>query len=85
MKRILRLCLVALLIAGGLWVAQPSPIDPVAWTPPHNTPLVGPWAPNEQLEQAELIAQGQVEGPEATAINPQGVVYAGTADGWIAY
>lgn len=65
------------------WVLLPAPIDPVAWTPPPQPALEGPWRPNEALERAALLARGQVEGPEAVAVDGDGVVYAGTEDGWI--
>lgn len=82
MKWLLSGLLVLFLLLGGFFL-MPSPIDAKAWQPPAPEPMTGLLAPNEQLRQAELLAKGQVYGPEDTAINAQGVVFAGTQDGYI--
>lgn len=61
----------------------PSPIDSVAWTPPTAAQLTGPATPNNLLSAAELLARGEVYGPEDVAIDQQGRIYAGTQDGFI--
>lgn len=72
--------LVGFLLLGSFLFA-PSPIDSKAWQPPAPPPLTGNLAPNERLRLADLLAQGQVTGPEDTAVNAEGVVYTGTASG----
>lgn len=74
--------LVLLLAALAIYLAfTPSPIDPLAWTPPAAPPLTGVLEPNDTLMKAELLGQGQVHGPEDTAVDKEGRVYAGLADG----
>src|SRR5271167_4606272 len=63
-----------------LW---PSPIDSVAYEPPPKPVLEGPLAPNRLLESAELLAVGQVAGPEDLEIDRGGHIYTGTLDGRI--
>lgn len=78
------LIVVGLLVAGGaVWLWLPAPIDAAAWNPPPKPALDGVWRANNLLEQADLIARGAVTGPEATAVDHEGRVYAGTEDGWI--
>ncbi|BAU75400.1 SMP-30/gluconolactonase/LRE family protein [Metapseudomonas furukawaii] len=81
MKKLLGL--VALLIAAlAVYLAvTPSPIDPLAWEAPKAPTMIGVMEPNDTLMKAELIAQGQVHGPEDTAVDAQGRVYAGLHDG----
>ena len=82
MKWLMAGLLVLLLLLGGFLLA-PSPIDAQAWQPPVPEPMTGLLAPNEQLHDAELLALGQVYGPEDTTVNSDGVVFAGTQDGYI--
>lgn len=82
MKWLMAGLLILLLFLGGLFLL-PAPIDAQAWQPPAPVPMMGRLAPNEQLRQAELLAKGQVFGPEDTAVNAEGVVFAGTQDGYI--
>ncbi|WP_160288975.1 SMP-30/gluconolactonase/LRE family protein [Pseudomonas knackmussii] len=81
MKKLASL-LVLLVAALAIYlVVTPSPIDPVAWTPPTAPKLTGVLEPNDTLMKAELLGQGQVHGPEDTAVDKDGRVYAGLADG----
>lgn len=81
MKKILGL--VVLLVAGlGVVLSfTPSPIDPLAWQPQTAPQMTGVLEPNDTLMKAELLAQGQIHGPEDTAVDGQGRVYAGLHDG----
>jgi sugar lactone lactonase YvrE len=72
--------LIAILAYLLLW---PSPIDSVAYEPPPRPVLEGPLAPNRLLESAELLALGQVAGPEDVEVDPTANIYAGTLDGRI--
>jgi len=74
-----------LVLVGFLVVylaAWPVPIAPVVWTPLPTPALEGPYARNDRLAAVRVVARGAI-GPEATAIDSQGRVYAGLADGRI--
>lgn len=62
-----------------LW---PVPFDPVAWTPPAAPPLAGPFERNTRLAAVEQLAIGG-DGPEDIAVDAQGRIYGGLADGRI--
>ncbi|MFT5838554.1 MAG: sugar lactone lactonase YvrE [Flavobacteriales bacterium] len=64
-------------------VFQPSPISPVAYSPSEPQELIGVLAPNNLLQNAQLLALGQINGPEEVAVDSQGRVYGGTQDGKI--
>ncbi len=81
MKKLATL-LVLLIAAAAVYLAiTPSPIDPVAWNPPPAPPMTGVLEPNDTLMKAELLGLGQVKGPEDTAVDAQGRLYAGLDDG----
>lgn len=83
MKKLLGL-VVLLVVALAVYLAlTPSPIDPLAWTPPKAPAMTGVLEPNDTLMKAELLAQGQIVGPEDTAVDSQGHVFAGLDDGRI--
>ncbi|OEC35000.1 Sugar lactone lactonase YvrE [Pseudomonas cuatrocienegasensis] len=74
----------ALLAVLALYlVITPSPIDPLAWEAPKAPAMTGVLEPNDTLMKAELLGRGQVHGPEDTAVDAQGRVYAGLHDGRI--
>lgn len=75
--------LLALFVGGGGFLLQPSPVDSRAWDAPAAPAMTGKLAANQVLQQAELLAQGQVYGPEDTAVDAAGRVYSGTQDGKI--
>ncbi|MGE8358975.1 SMP-30/gluconolactonase/LRE family protein [Pseudomonas sp.] len=81
MKKLLGL-LVLVIAAAALYLAvTPSPIDPLAWEAAEAPPMTGPLEPNDTLMKAELLARGQIHGPEDTAVDAEGRVYAGLHDG----
>lgn len=80
MKKLLLLPLVA---AIGYVAFVPSPIDPLAWEAPKAPAMSGILEPNDTLMKAQLLGQGQLHGPEDTAVDAQGRVYAGLQDGRI--
>ncbi len=83
MKKLLGL-LAALIAATALYLlVTPSPVDPLAWDAPQAPLLTGALEPNDTLMKAELLGRGQVHGPEDTAVDSQGRVYAGLHDGRI--
>ncbi|VXB68195.1 Gluconolactonase [Pseudomonas sp. 8AS] len=83
MKKLLSLLALAIAGAAGYLALTPSPIDPLAWQPPLAPLMTGALEPNDTLMKAELLAQGQIHGPEDTAVDAQGRVYAGLHDGRI--
>lgn len=83
MKKLLGL-LVLLIAAAALYLAiTPSPIDPLAWQAPPAPSMTGVLEPNDTLMKAELLGRGQLHGPEDTAVDARGRVYAGLHDGRI--
>ncbi|MBZ2188184.1 SMP-30/gluconolactonase/LRE family protein [Alcanivorax sp. JB21] len=80
--KILIVIAVALLISG-LLLTRPGPVDAVGWTPPTPPEDTGILAENTDLRQATLLALGAVSGPEDIAIDTEGNLYSGTADGRI--
>jgi sugar lactone lactonase YvrE len=69
--------------AAAYLLLFPVPIEPTAWTAPSPPPRAGLLAPNERLRAVERIGGPSVHQPESTAIDPEGRVYAGVADGRI--
>jgi sugar lactone lactonase YvrE len=69
--------------AAAYLLLFPVPIEPTAWTAPSPPPRTGLLAPNERLRAVERIGGPSVHQPESTAIDPEGRVYAGVADGRI--
>lgn len=70
-------------LAAVVFLATPSPIDPAAYDPEPGMPLAGPLAPNQELRRAEILGRGKVVGPEDVAVDGEGRVYGGLADGRI--
>lgn len=66
-----------------IFLLKSAPVDPVAYTPPKSQELEGVLAPNNLLQNAELLALGKINGPEEVAVDSQGRVYGGTQDGKI--
>jgi sugar lactone lactonase YvrE len=58
-------------------------IGPLAWQAPPAPAMTGVLEPNDTLMKAELLGRGQLHGPEDTAVDAQGRVYAGLHDGRI--
>ncbi|MBT8767206.1 SMP-30/gluconolactonase/LRE family protein [Metapseudomonas boanensis] len=83
MKKLLGL--IGLLAAAlAIYLAvTPSPIDPLAWQAPQAPLMTGPLEPNDTLMKADLLAKGQIHGPEDTAVDAQGRTYASLHDGRI--
>lgn len=68
---------------AALFLAAGGPIDPQAYEPPAPPAMDGALAVNEALRAAERLADGRVHGPEDVAVDGEGRIYAGTADGEI--
>ena len=66
---------IVLLAAAASYLAlTPSPIDPLPWDAAPAPAMTGALEPNDTLMKAELLARGQVHGPEDTAVDGQGVL-----------
>lgn len=61
----------------------PTPISPVAWTPPPTPPLSGNYEANSRLAGVERLSVGTGFAPEDVAVDAEGRVYAGLDDGRI--
>ena len=83
MKKVLRRFVFLFVLCGLFFLLWPSPIDPLAWQPVAAPALEGITAPNNELQNSQRLAEGQVRGPETLAIDSQGRVYGGLADGRI--
>ena len=82
-KRFLKLLGLLILIAVIYLFTQKAPIDPAAYNPPPQPPMIGVLVPNDLLKKADLLALGKINGPEEVAVDPQGRIYGGTQDGKI--
>lgn len=83
MKKLLVGLLCVGVLLGAYLALVPGPVDAVAYRPPPAPPLTGMLAPNDLLKTATLIGVGQVIGPEDVAVDEQGRIYGGVADGRI--
>jgi sugar lactone lactonase YvrE len=83
MKKIIIGIVVILLILIIIFLLKPAPIDAVAFNPPDAPELTGVLAPNNFLQEAELLAKGKIHGPEEIAVDSRGDVYGGMEDGKI--
>lgn len=75
--------IIGTLLALAMLLTLTSPVSSVAWEPPPAPPLKGIYGVNDKLARAELLATGQVNGPEDVEIDSEGRVYGGLADGRI--
>lgn len=83
MKKIALMTIAVLVFIILIFLLMPASVDPVAYKPPEQPGLTGILAPNKLLQNAELLAQGFINGPEEIAVDSQGRVYGGTQDGKI--
>ncbi|MFQ5524700.1 MAG: SMP-30/gluconolactonase/LRE family protein [Thermoanaerobaculia bacterium] len=85
MKRLAWILLGILLAVASLLAlrVRGAPISPAAWRPPPVRSLVRALAVSSELADVEVLAPGQVPGPEDVAVDAEGRVYAGTDDGRI--
>ena len=69
--------------AAAYLIIAPSPIDPLAWEAPPIPLMTGVLEPNDTLMKAELLGQGALHGPEDTAVDAQGRLYAALHNGQV--
>jgi len=60
----------------------PVPVDPKSWDAPQDAGLSGDFAPNNALDNVDIIKLGDTHGPEGLAFI-DGEVYMATREGWI--
>jgi sugar lactone lactonase YvrE len=77
------LAVLLIILAAAVYLFSPGDVDPVAYQPPSAPPMAGPYAPNEELRKADLLALGAIRGPEDIAVDAQGRIYSGLEDGTI--
>ena len=80
-----RVRVVLLTLAAGLICLASAPVapDPASWTRPPAPALAGAYAPSTTLASVERLAKGIVLGPEDLAVDRDGDLLAGAADGRI--
>lgn len=83
MKKILLAILLLVVLSVAYLFLAPTPIQPVAWTPPSSPALVGVYAPNDKLKDIQKFGVGVGVGPEGIAVDAAGRIYAGYKDGRI--
>lgn len=82
--RVMALNVVVLIILVVLYlVLWPVPIRPHEWSPPKAPELTGQYEYNSYLEAASFLLKGIADGPEDVAIDAEGRIYGGMADGTI--
>ncbi|SLM29799.1 conserved exported hypothetical protein [Desulfamplus magnetovallimortis] len=83
MKRMVLGLVVIIASLMSYFFVQSTPVDSIAYTPPPAPSLNGVMTPNTLLQKAILLGKGKFDGPEDTAIDSKGRIYAGTQDGKI--
>lgn len=83
MKKIFLGAFTGTMVLGIALLLSPSPIDSAAWTPPVAPKLADVTVANNLLVSADLLAKGNIYGPEDVAVDQQGRLYGGTQDGLI--
>ena len=84
MKRNIAAFIVALIAATLAYLLfAPVPIMPAAWTPPPAPTLTGQYEQNSRLSPVQRLNLGQGHAPEDVALDAEGRIYAGLADGQI--
>lgn len=79
--RLRTLALAIVTVTAGYLLLAPTQVQPVAWNPPAAPGLTGPYADNQRLQGIERLARGQLDGPEAVLMAPDGSVITGLHDG----
>ncbi len=79
-KKLLLLSLFLLLLYFLFW---PLPIQPVAWQAPLDTGYRGKFESNSNLAEIQRLDIAGGHGPEAIAVDSDGLIYTSTHEGWI--
>lgn len=83
-KVLIAVVLLPVAVIGGVVVFGSTPAEPVAWNPPPMPSLVaGPYASNNQLNDAQVFGAYNLLQPESIAPGPDGKLYTGMNTGEI--
>lgn len=74
---------IALLCAAAYLLVWPVRVEPQRWTPGPDPGLRGPYAANDALGAVERLAPDELPGPAGIAVDAEGQLYTGVADGRI--
>ena len=83
MKRLFSLLMIVTFASVFYFLLWPVPVDPTSWQAPEDLGYTGPFHSNNRLAGLEFVDIGPETGPEAVAVDAEGRIYAGTAQGWI--
>ena len=78
----LRTSLIIIVAVFIYLLSWPVAINPQSWDAPTDAGLTGDFAPNNVLDNVEIIELGDTHGPEGLALI-DGEVYMATREGWI--
>ncbi|MEM6724343.1 MAG: SMP-30/gluconolactonase/LRE family protein [Bacteroidota bacterium] len=81
MRAIVRITILLILVIISYLLFWPIGFKPAAWQPAEAPAMSGAFAPNEILDQLELISIGTDHGPEDVDVDAQGRMYFGTEEG----
>ncbi|MFT5062788.1 MAG: sugar lactone lactonase YvrE [Gammaproteobacteria bacterium] len=82
MKSILKLLAVLIIVVVVYFSAWPISVDPVVEFVPQDPPeMTGVYAPNQALQKSKMFGGPIGHGPEASAIDQNGIVYTGLNNG----
>lgn len=81
MKKIFIILALLILVIILLLAITPAAIDAAKYTPQKAKALTGVMQANKLLLNAQLLAEGQINGPEGIAIDKSGKICGGTQDG----
>ncbi|MEM1120937.1 MAG: SMP-30/gluconolactonase/LRE family protein [Bacteroidota bacterium] len=81
LKKSLLSLVVFIALIAAYFVLWPSPIDPIAWTPPKAPELVGQYQKNEKLSALEVLFAGDCNQCEDIAVDAAGNIYGGQING----
>jgi len=70
-----------LILAAAYLLIWPVQVNPVAYDLPEFIPYEGQFALTDSMAAADKLWEGQVPGPEGTAIGPDGMLYSGLENG----
>ncbi len=82
-KRILLPILIGIALLVLYFLIWPVEVEPVAWQAPINPGYAGVFTKNDRLKGLEMMAIGDVHGPEDIALDSLGRIYAATHEGII--
>ena len=82
-KKIILSLLVIVVLFSAYLLFWPVPVNPIPFKLSPDPGLTVDYAPNDRLNPIELLGIGNNSGPEAVAIDGNGVIYSGTNEGYI--